>query len=236
MYVQCLADFFNLHLWPSGRDPNYADIRDGLSELTDAALAATEGTQPVTELTVRLYGGWYEYHLGLRVLVRDLTKEVIRTFPGRFGRTRVRVELADSPVWNPSLLLLRTVREVAIRVDPGKFAIPTLCLRGGACSFEQFHHWWNGRCPESNCMVRLRDTGTTKRQKMVDTLLAVDATELARAGDTDAVVVASDDDDMIPVLLAVCSHVMTIRLVRDPSPDAYYDEMLSDLGVTTHVW
>ena len=32
MFVYCLADFFNLRLWPTGRPATFADIRDGLDD------------------------------------------------------------------------------------------------------------------------------------------------------------------------------------------------------------
>jgi len=72
---------------------------------------------------------------------------------------------------------------------------------------------------------------------MVDTLLATDALTIARDGLANLLVIASDDDDMIPVLLTVRSlDFATVRLKRDRSADSYYDELLETQGVETLVW
>ena len=56
MTIYCLADLFNLRLWPRGRRPNLGDIRDGIGELVDEILGATTDAG---EMTIRLFGGWY---------------------------------------------------------------------------------------------------------------------------------------------------------------------------------
>ncbi len=72
---------------------------------------------------------------------------------------------------------------------------------------------------------------------MVDTLLATDAMTIARQGLADLLVIASDDDDMIPVLLTLGSlDLATARLKRDRSADSYYDELLEAEGIQTLLW
>lgn len=238
MYVYCLTDFFNLDLWPRHRLPNFADVRDSLEDLANAVTAWAEtSSTPLTELTMRLYGGWHGRRVDEPVEIRDIIEQVVRRFPRRDRRTRLRLELADTPIWNKGIRLLRSVREVVLRGEPSVFRVPILCPHRGACTFQQLGSWWSGHCPDTNCSVKLEDTGTTKRQKMVDTLLATDALTIARDGLANLLVIASDDDDMIPVLLTVRSlDFATVRLKRDRSADSYYDELLETQGVETLVW
>lgn len=55
MHAYCLADLFNLDLWPTGRRPSFADVRFGLERLTEEVLATVPAAR---EVTARLYDGW----------------------------------------------------------------------------------------------------------------------------------------------------------------------------------
>ena len=112
MYALCLADFFNLDLWPSGRSPNQADLATGFSSLASAALTAAP---LVRDLTIRLYGGWHGDVRRTRVHIRPLTTRAIQHVPHNIAGLRFRFELAETPVWDRSLQLLGTVR----RSTPG---------------------------------------------------------------------------------------------------------------------
>lgn len=233
----CLADFFNLTLWGSGRHPTYADIRDGLEDLVAASLNAMKesGIEP-SELTVRLYGGWHGDRPDSRIPLRDLTEAVIRGFPSRSG-SRIRIQMAEAPIWDPSLRLLRTVREMPLRPLPGQISAPGACADAGSCSVGSLISWWKGKCPNAACRVRLADVGSAVRQKMVDTLLTADAFTIMRDEAADVLLLASDDDDILPALLAIPPAKMKgIRLRRDARPDPYYDGVLDLLGLSTYNW
>jgi uncharacterized LabA/DUF88 family protein len=234
-YMYCLADFFNLDLWPSGREPGYRDVRDGLEDLIEAAVSVDDSAPD--ELAIRLYGGWHGEVPATRVLLREVTEAVLRAYPRRLGRCRLRIEIADAPVWDASLRLLNSARRVPMRSQPYQFLLPDSCPHNGSCTLRDLRIWTKGRCPDSGCAVTVGEVGWRYRQKMVDTLLAVDALIIKRDSLADTVIIASDDDDMIPVLLAVCDPaIKTVHLRRRGGADAYYAALLATKGVETRTW
>jgi uncharacterized LabA/DUF88 family protein len=237
MQVHCLADLFNLQLWPPGQDPTYADLRSGLEELVGATIAALGDARIFPgEVTFRLYGGWHGElpESGKHILA--LTSAVIRQFPRRVG-VRVRMQIADSPIWNQSLKMIDSVRQVPLRPPGGKIINHPLCAKPADCTVHQLRSWWNGRCPEGTCAVRIGDLGFMYRQKMVDTLLTADAITLAREELSDALVIVSDDDDMLPAILAVSSlRFRTLLLRRRERRDTYYQSILDSSDVSIHIW
>jgi hypothetical protein len=237
MQAYCLADFFNLQLLRNARAPTYADIRDGLNDLVAASLAAiSHADLHASDLLVRLYGGWYGDSLSDRVALRELTSAVIEGF-SRHGPTRLRLQLADAPVWDPSVRLLRSVRRVAMKPAGVTVSTPSECPHNGACSLQDLSAWWKGKCPNRACRVKLVDVASANRQKMVDTLLTADALTIARDGLAEIFIIASDDDDLLPALLALTTSEMNvIHLRREASRDAYYDGILEMRGLLTHTW
>lgn len=237
MQATCLADLFNLQLWMPDRAPNYADVRDGITDLVAAALTALAGRGlRTTELLVRLYGGWHRERLDDPSPLRDLTAAVLRNFH-HSGRPRLRLQLADSPIWDPSIRLLRTLRDLPLRAPTRNVTIPTSCPHAGACTIGDLTSWLKNRCPDSACTVRLSDLATVSRQKMVDTLLTADALTIARDGLAEAILIASDDADMVPALLNLTNaEIRVIRLRRAATVDSYYDGILELSGLSTHSW
>lgn len=97
--------------------------------------------------------------------------------------------------------------------------------------------WWAGRCPSESCGVKLADVGESFRQKMVDALIVADATTVTWNEDADAVVIMSDDDDMIPAMLAIAvGGCVPLLMRRQQSNDTYYKAMLDQQGIRTHLW
>lgn len=239
MFAYCLADLFNLRLWRTSFEPSYSDIRDGLVELTLACFNAFNANGlAVSDLTIRLYGGWHGEQPGDPNAIRDLLQAVLRDFPGRIGG-RVRVQIADSPIWDRSLRLLRTLRKARLQPAGGDFNSPLSCYYGGgaSCTIPLFESWWKGRCPEANCRVKLREIGVAKRQKMVDTLLTADALTIARDELAEVIVLASDDSDMYPALFASAesrAHVIALR--RGTEHDTYYEGLFAIRGIHTYDW
>lgn len=235
MIAYCLVDLFNLALWPLGRSPQHADVAHGIDELVSAVLRASPSAR---EVTIRLYGGWHGDVPENRVTLRDLTAQVASRYPGRVGATRVRIELAESPVWDRSVTLLRTVQVWFVDRLATKIERPARsCSQPSSCCLEQLDSWRKGRCPEPTCSVSLRDVATTTNQKMVDTLLTADALAIASDGLADLVLIASDDEDMIPALLALTrTNVSVILMSRRSGLPQYYAGILELQGLTTHIW
>lgn len=233
MDAYCLADFFNLNLWPTGREATFSDVRDGLEALVSESLKAS----CATELTVRLYGGWNGQVPNTRSSLRDLTVRVLRDFPRRVQRVRLRLELAESPVWDRSMQMLGTVKNVRIPRVPGRFGAPAACKNPAGCTLGHFRSWAAGRCPEPDCRVNLGAVGSKFEQKMVDTMLVVDALHLARAQSATRLLLASDDEDMIPCFLALmAAGSEPVHMTRTGGFGEYYAGILERDGITIHQW
>lgn len=89
--------------------------------------------------------------------------------------------------------------------------------------------------------MRLRDVAARHRQKMVDTLLTADALVISHHALADIVVLASDDHDMIPALLALVeSPIEVVYLGRSTGKvsalPAYYAGILELEGATIRRW
>lgn len=238
MIAYCLADVFNLRLWPRGRDLNYADVRDGLQELVSEAVAAVPSAR---EVTIRLYGGWHGDTPASMVDVPQMVDLAVSRSPRRLGTHRVRLQIADHPVWNPSIRMLQSVRDTAATRLRARLTPSPECALPTTCSVPMLASWVGGSCPERGCPVRLRDVARRHRQKMVDTLLTADALVISHHALADVVLLASDDHDMIPALLAlVASPIRVVHLGRalgnaSPLP-RYYEDIIELAGATTRRW
>ncbi len=232
----CLVDFFNIEVLPKSRMPNTSDIRNGLDGIVSATMQALDSLgKPVQELTLRLYGGWHGDFGGTEIQLMDMTMKVIREYPRHIG-TRLRVQIADSPFLDPSVQFLHTVRSVPLKVPRAFFTMPSQCANRHHCAMEELVKWWEGKCPDENCTVKLMELGTMVRQKMVDTHITADAVALAAEGSCDILLIASDDDDMVPALLGASGRVTTYHLARKSRRHEYYTNLLQQKNIITHHW
>ena len=220
-----------------GRSPTYPDIRDGIWELAGATLSAVPSA---SELTIRLYGGWHGSVPESRVHVRPMVSRAIDSLPKRQGRQRLRIQIADHPIWDSSIRMLDSVRVTPLsRVRASLDPSPD-CIRGSNCSIATFAAWSRGACPQADCPVRLRDVAQNQRQKMVDTLMSVDAVVIAHRGIAQVIVMATDDDDFVPAFLALLTcDVGIVHLTRRPRlriRGKYYTEILERAGVHINTW
>ena len=239
MIAYCLADFFNLGLWPSGRRPTYPDVRDGISDF----LGQVVGTLPsATEITLRLYGGWHRHASDTPVDIRLMVARAIDQLPKRRRTHRIRLQLADRPVSTPAPLMLATLRTSSVPRVRADITPSTHCVHTAECTLTAFRSWASGTCPHSTCTVRLRDVAEQHRQKMVDTLLVTDAMTIAHRQMAHAIVIASDDDDMVPALLALAPTPLHVACLRRVHPQvrhrssSYYPDILEAEGVAIHHW
>lgn len=235
-FAHCLADFYNLDLAPTGRPPNAADIRDGIFELARATNAAAASIgRTITDLTIRLYGGWHEENLG-STPHRVLLSAALRSFPRRVGG-RLRIQIAESGIALPHLRLTDTVRQAA---PVGRFRtrrVREFCVRGKDCRANDLMRWLDGSCPADGCATSLDLVLQHRHQKAVDTLLTADAVHLAHSGETDLILVASDDDDFLPALLtARATGLEVISMLRRNPERVRYAPLLEDAGVAIYHW
>ncbi len=236
MIAYCLADVFNLELWPRHRLPVQLAVEDGLRDLVGQVNSAVPSA---TEVTIRLYGGWHRETLKAPVDIRHMMERAIENNPKRYRAQRIRVQLADHPIWDPGTPLLRSLRDsplmrVHAQVTPSK-----QCFSPATCTSEALRSWCTGTCPESRCPVTLRQIAHRTRQKMVDTLLTADAMAIIKDRLAHAVVLASDDSDMIPALLALsASDIQLTHLRRHVAGGSVgmYDSVFDETGTHIRNW
>lgn len=236
MVAYCLADVFNLDLWPKHRPPVYSEVAEGLRELVDRVSAAVPSAG---EVNIRLYGGWHRESLDARVDLRLMLNRAIEHSPKRYRKQRFRVQLADHPIWDPSISLLRSLRDVPTTRINVRLERSERCFSPAACTFEALRAWCSGKCPQPSCPVRLRHVAQQTRQKMVDTLLTADAMAIIQGRLAQAVVLVSDDADMIPALLALSASQLRLTHLRRrvaAGPGDMYDSLLQETNFRIEQW
>ena len=89
--------------------------------------------------------------------------------------------------------------------------------------------------PSEQLRGLVRSRTRNLRQKMVDELLTVDAVHLARARES-CVLIASDDDDMVPAILAASlDSQWPVHLLREHTLGCRpNDDLLKTCGTTVH--
>ena len=234
MRAYCLADLFNLDLWPTGRRPGFADVRFGLERLTDRVLTTVPSAR---EVTTRLYGGWSGDMPPTQRDLRPMVRRAVASMPRRAGRQVFRLELAEAPVWDRNVPIRNSVRHVRSRRLKTQVENASGCLLGpDRCSLSSFKSWCVGRCPESGCPVHLQDVASRYAQKMIDTLLTADAMAIRYERLADAVVLASDDDDMIPAMLALAASDVSLVHLTKRKRRSFYRDVLEREGARIHEW
>ncbi len=177
---------------------------------------------------VRLYGGWDELVVDYKGEMQQVTnkmsrlaEEVLRVIPGTIIRWRkkhlVKVTIARAPCDNPRLFYVGTYRRKQISY---KLVVGT---RQEVCCDEAREHYdflhtliKKRKCHFCNHKVQYV---STSEQKLVDSLLCVDAFTLGLK-ETVRLVLASDDDDFIPVifhLVARGKSLIHLRRMKTPT-------------------
>lgn len=236
MIAYCLTDVFNLELWPRHRPPVQPEVEDGLRELVGHVNSAVPSA---TEVTIRLYGGWHRETLKAPVDIRHMMDRAIENNPKRYRAQRIRVQLADHPIWDPGTLLLRSLRESPVERLNLRPTESGNCASQNTCTLEALRSWCAGRCPERGCSVRLRDVTLLKRQKMVDTLLTADAMTIIHARLAHAVILASNDADMVPALLALSASGLEPTHLRRRVAAGFgdtYDALFQEADLQIRQW
>ncbi len=230
MSVRVLIDFHNLpaELTRRGVEQLWNKLR--------ASIGAEVGDSE-NDITLRLYGGWYDE----RGLSRDgdrIARDLDRSFPilNRlpFGLQRVHCEMASSLYLMPDRIFQSTVRirrglKHAIRMDG-----IVDCAHPDRCSIPSVMHWINGRCPEAKCYVDSRRAFRRREQKLVDTLMCCDLISFALESTGSRIFVVSEDDDFVPAMLAATrlgGNVCNVRTVA--GRHGFYDNILVQSGIRT---
>ena len=189
----------------------------------------------VSELRIRLYGGWYDAR-GLTKAGTRLAQEVGSGFPMAIaakGRIicRIYCEIASSLIDTPADLLMHTFRKrEGIRSRLTVAQMPN-CANPSSCGVQTVAQWLRGRCHIAGCSVDARSVFTYNEQKLVDTLLCCDLIVLATRGPTDPVFLISDDDDMIPAVLLGGRLGGTVHILETRMRQSAYGPLLRQYNV-----
>lgn len=155
------------------------------------------------DVSIRLYGGWYQYRRLSRV-AQYLTGEIAGFSPasislrtsGQQRTLRVSVELARSMLVDPSRIVSNTFR---LRGTPSNLRSKKMpydgCVDALGCPLQgTYQLLTSGGCPVAECTTELTDVIERHEQKLVDTMLTVDIIHASSWMKSDIVVVTSDDD------------------------------------------
>ena len=214
---------------------NYDEFRDvtdesafssRLMELTRDFLSVC--AEPVDQLTIRLYGGWFEgAAMTSRASEYAKLAQLGDPFPLVDSDRRIagHVELATGPIASPGMVLPHTYRRrgSAPRLKRTPALNDPSCCGSSACSAKRLAGWSECPrkvCPTPDCTVTYADAFSGSEQKMIDAMLSIDLIELVLTGQMSAVAVVSDDTDFIPALLYAArqgeGQVVSIRAHPNP--------------------
>lgn len=235
--LHALVDYFNVATFRRGTTLSYSDHLAAVDILASAVQSVGETLSPKPdEITMRLYGGWHSAISENRTEAREILGAIGRKhFPTR-RPNRMFLEMADSLVALPNETLLHTHR-LWRGLSPFRLIdqVQAVCpLDPLTCPLHELDHWRRGRCPRAVRCTRTTDAvASSERQKLVDTALVADAIILAQETDS-WVVPVSNDDDIIPAVLAgqlLSKKVLLLRIgKRLASP---YDAIIERSGIAT---
>ena len=218
--VSILIDFDNIIQNPSD---TMASILAIVDLLLDRVL---DGAQSYA-FDVRLYAGWDELVVGHGGEMQNITykmsrhaEDVLRNIPGTIIRWRkkhlVTVTIARALFENPRLFYVGTYRRKQISYKLVVGARHEVCCDEARTHYDFLHTLIKKRkCHFCNQKVQYV---STSEQKLVDSLLCIDAFTLGLKENV-RLVLASDDDDFIPVIFhLVAKGKSIIHLRREESP------------------
>lgn len=200
MAFNVLIDYYNVEL---------LDQKNGLIYIAEKILNKL-GPAEVAEknVTVRLYGGWYENNK-ITKRAQILNAEIVNTFPTQVqlsdnkSTVIVNAELAMSLTSSPKFHLVDTVRRNGIPSGlKANHPIRYGCSRAH-CPVVLVHNFVDsGKCSECT-NVKVEDIFYRQEQKLVDTMLITDMIEIGRREKKYCIV--SSDDDFWPGILSSVS-------------------------------
>lgn len=177
--------------------------RQGLKLVIERIIRTLEsgGLAQDSRWHARLYGGWYEGSK-LSILGQTLSAEIARDFPALFRSASpnttpapVTAELALGLAADRSHHFFHTFRRQSPPLDVRCHRPAQLGCSEADCPavlISDVLH--NRRCNISGCTRSTSDLLYRRSQKLVDTMLALDAVSLAAHTDGAPIIVSSDDD------------------------------------------
>jgi hypothetical protein len=234
MALLVLVDLANRTVFRGVHRPNEALVGARLMELVlSVAEELGKQTRVVLDLKFRLYDGWFDAD-GMASDVHGMLRSYVRNnYPTRRKNTRVFVEVAEALISAPSQRLPYTFRSER---GLGRYPIklekppPAGCCAPSQCHLHALRTWMDGNCPNPACTVTSDSIASYRSQKLVDSAIVSDAVWVARDGEDVAVV--SDDEDVIPALIAArAAGRRAVWICSSPSPRAQYKPLIANNAI-----
>ena len=160
---------------------------------------------------IRLYGGWYDEKgqsvEGKKVAMALIENEnSVQRFVGKHGQAvfiKSHVEMASSILQKPDYDLFYTYRAKSKAYNVKVKKREEVNCTHGECLLPILSKFLkNGKCPRAGCTVDDPTLIWRNEQKLVDSMIACDMVYSANIR-MSYIVLVSDDDDFVPVLLAL---------------------------------
>lgn len=222
--MKVLVDFDNV---------STALTRQGARYVADRILGAVAPVlgHELTNLDIRLYGGWDEKG-ALTTRAQKINAELVASFP-RFTKTahvappttvRLSAMLAQSLECLPKKALSNTLRTASFEKqlycnDPTNTVCPNArCPLSTTALFLT-----TGNCPTPGCNIVPAMLLKSTEQKLVDTMMVADLIYLADQKDPTVVIVSSDDDLWPGIMMAMIkgTHVIHVQTKGVVSASVY---------------
>jgi uncharacterized LabA/DUF88 family protein len=225
-----LVDLANRTVFRGVYRPNEALIGARLTDFVwSVADEFGKNTRSVIDLRFRLYDGWFDGD-GIATDVYGMLRAYVRNnYPTRRKNARIFVEVADALISAPKDRLPYTFRSelglgrYPVRIDKTP---PSGCVTPAECHLHLLRAWIDGKCPNPQCAVKTESIASYRFQKLVDTAIVADAVWFARDGED--IVIVSDDEDVIPALIAArAAGRRVIWVCSTPSPRMQYKAIIA---------
>jgi hypothetical protein len=239
--IRVLVDLGNTSHFRSLVSPNPKIIADRIDTLlfssVDSFLTVFSA---FFEAHFRLYHGWFN-ELGQPTDLHTLSAKHLRErYPTRTKRARIFAELGEAPASLGKCQLPHTIRierglpSASLDLIDG---IPVSCKHPDDCAIFELRKWIKGRCPKKHegCNITLSEVISYKKQKLVDTMLVSDLIWFSGKGEH--VAALSDDEDVIPGLLAASTNPVNVYWIcRNGRPREQYRSLFEFHRIRCLTW
>lgn len=243
--VAVLIDFDNFYKHIAD-DDEMQWLHHEINKIISEALNISPLSQ---RIILRIYGGWLENGLWTRWASR-LQKAIFSTstfpipHPYNKGILRGDITLVTRLLHLPDIEWGHTLRSKAgpPRLRLASNTPPEGCTTERAtCPIRTLQHFTKKKgkaCGVADCSVTNDQAFLVVEQKMVDTMMACDLLALCQAPETTAIMVLSNDTDLLPPLsmgAAISDKKLSLVNTRDQDRLSYTDT-LKNLGVDIQTW
>lgn len=215
------------------------DTANAISEWFSIWADGASTSNGLTDILIRLYGGWFEelaFSPDRLRAIETAAKYWPELVSAENSHGRIHLEFSDHLLIRGTPRISHTLvpRNGPLRIRRTQLASNCQTAR---CAARAAFDWLrsNSGCTEPLCPNSFAECFKPLEQKQVDIHLAQDLSELSRGfNHTTSVVLFSEDRDFIPALISAAHNVRSPRQLfwlRSAGSTCHADSALSDLGV-----